>query len=245
MRKTSAVAGELVEDLEALGRREVEGQAALAPVGVLEQGVDVAGDRHTPVEARPRMASPRSIGLDLDDLGAPVGQQRRGRRHERVLGHLEDADALHHCGHGFPPSDPVRPGGGTGGPPDLTLTSTSTRAPRDLAAPARGVRRGLARRGATSTTTLPTASPSATWRRAAAASARSKVAPMSGHGPPVGQQVEQLALVARHLVGLVRREVAELEAEDVDPLQQHQVQGDAWDRARGVADRHEAAAPVQ
>ena len=37
--------GELVEDVEALGGGEVEGQAALAPVGVLEQGVHVAADR--------------------------------------------------------------------------------------------------------------------------------------------------------------------------------------------------------
>ena len=34
--------GELVEDVEALGGGEVEGQAALAPVGVLQQGVHVA-----------------------------------------------------------------------------------------------------------------------------------------------------------------------------------------------------------
>ena len=41
--------------------------------------------------------------LDLDHLGAPVGEQRRGGGHEGVLGHLEDADALHDCGHRSPP----------------------------------------------------------------------------------------------------------------------------------------------
>jgi hypothetical protein len=49
------------------------------------------------------MAAPLDV-LDLDDLGAPVGQQRRRRGHEGVLGHLEDADALHDLCHG-PPSD--------------------------------------------------------------------------------------------------------------------------------------------
>src|SRR5205085_7893891 len=32
--------------------------------------------------------------LDLDDVGAPVGEERGRGRHESVLGHLEDADAL-------------------------------------------------------------------------------------------------------------------------------------------------------
>ena len=37
--------------------------------------------------------------LDLDDVGAPVGQDRAGRGHERELRHLEDPDALHHLDH--------------------------------------------------------------------------------------------------------------------------------------------------
>ena len=47
--------------------------------------------------------------LDLDDLGAPVGEEGGGRRHEGVLGDLEDADTLHHGGH---PADhsSARPG---------------------------------------------------------------------------------------------------------------------------------------
>ena len=49
------------------------------------------------------MASPALDVLDLDDLGAPVGQQRRRGRHEGVLGDLEDADALEDCGHGRAP----------------------------------------------------------------------------------------------------------------------------------------------
>lgn len=45
--------------------------------------------------------------LDLDDLCAPVGQQRGGGRDERVLGHFEDAHALHDGGHGHLRSDLV------------------------------------------------------------------------------------------------------------------------------------------
>ena len=40
--------------------------------------------------------------LDLDDLGAPVGQQGGSRRDEGVLGDLENADTPHHCGHVSP-----------------------------------------------------------------------------------------------------------------------------------------------
>ena len=52
--------------------------------------------------------------LDLDDLGAPVGEQRRRRGHEGVLGDLEDADALQHCGHGWSSEAVVRPKFGHG-----------------------------------------------------------------------------------------------------------------------------------
>jgi len=89
---------QLVEDVEALGRAEVERHAALAAVRVFQERVHVAADGD---DARRRQAAHGVAalgGLHLDHLGAPVGQQRRGRRHERVLCNLEDADALHHCG---------------------------------------------------------------------------------------------------------------------------------------------------
>ena len=37
--------------------------------------------------------------LDLDDLGTPVGEQRRRRGHEGVLGDLEDPHPFHDGGH--------------------------------------------------------------------------------------------------------------------------------------------------
>ena len=45
-------------------------------------------------EAALRVAAHRM--LDLDDVRAPVGEDRAGRRHERELRNLEDANALHH-----------------------------------------------------------------------------------------------------------------------------------------------------
>ena len=46
--------------------------------------------------------------LDLDDLGAPGGEQGRRGRHERVLGDLEDADAFQDCGHELQPLHGMR-----------------------------------------------------------------------------------------------------------------------------------------
>src|SRR4051794_17682593 len=56
------------------------------------------------------------------------------------------------------------------------------------------------------------------------------------------EQLEELLLVASVLVRLVRRERRELEAEQLDSLEQHEVQWDPRDDAGGVTDRHEPAA---
>ena len=53
--------GQLVDDLDPLGRREIDADALLAAVGVLQEDMDVTAHlAMTPLEARPRMASPRS-----------------------------------------------------------------------------------------------------------------------------------------------------------------------------------------
>ena len=89
-----------VEDVEAVLGVEVERQALLPAVRVLEQHVDLGAHDGEPArcQATHRVAS--LDVLDLDHLGSPVGEERRCSRHERVLGHFEDADSLHDCGHG-------------------------------------------------------------------------------------------------------------------------------------------------
>ncbi len=93
---------ELGEDLETLVGREVEREALLPPVGVLEQRMHVGGNR----DGSRRRETAHGVAaldvLDLDHLGTPVGQQRRRRGHERVLRHFQDAHAFHHCSHRSP-----------------------------------------------------------------------------------------------------------------------------------------------
>ena len=100
---------------------QVEGQAPLAPVGVLEEDVDVVGyDVEAGRGQAPHGVAPLDV-LDLDDLGAPVRQQGRGGRHEGVLGDLEDPDTLHDLAHrwtprpfGVVPAAACRPADGAG-----------------------------------------------------------------------------------------------------------------------------------
>ncbi|GBD13995.1 hypothetical protein HRbin24_02044 [bacterium HR24] len=91
---------ELPGDLPAFFRLQVQGHAALAPVVLLEGRVE--GGRHAQgagEEATERVA----VGwLQLDDVGAPVGQDGgagRPRHPERQLDHL---DAFQRTGHGSP-----------------------------------------------------------------------------------------------------------------------------------------------
>ena len=93
---------ELGEDVETFVGREVEREALLAPVGVLEQRMDVGRnvDDSAGCETAHRVAA--LDVLDLDHLGAPIGQQRGGRGHERVLRDLEHAYAVHDCSHRSP-----------------------------------------------------------------------------------------------------------------------------------------------
>jgi hypothetical protein len=70
--------------------------ALLAAVGVLEQRVHVGRDVDG---ARGRQPPHRVAALDvfdLDHLCAPVGEEGGRRRHEGVLGDLEDPDTVHH-----------------------------------------------------------------------------------------------------------------------------------------------------
>ena len=87
--------GQAVDQVEALRRADVDADALLAPVGVLEQHVDGAhGGHDTAGGQSTHGVAPLGV-LDLDDLGTPVGQDGGRGRHEGVLGDLEDANTLH------------------------------------------------------------------------------------------------------------------------------------------------------
>ena len=76
-------------------RADVDADALLAPVGVLEQHVHCAHGGHDAAGGEPAHGVAALGVLDLDDLGAPVGQDGGCGRHEGVLGDLEDANTLH------------------------------------------------------------------------------------------------------------------------------------------------------
>ena len=99
--------GEPVEDVAAFVLVEVEREAELAPVGVLEDGRHLAGEhRHA---GRRQAAGGVAAGdvLDLDDLGAPVAEDGRRGRARRC--------GRRGRGCGFPPSGGACSCGGPSG----------------------------------------------------------------------------------------------------------------------------------
>ena len=90
--------GQPVDELEARVGFDVDPDALLAPVGVLEQDVHVAQHRHDAARGQAPHGVTTLGVLDLDDLGTPVGQDGGGGRHEGVLGDLKDADTFHDVG---------------------------------------------------------------------------------------------------------------------------------------------------
>ena len=130
--------GQAVEDGKALRRGQVEAEAPLAPVRVLQQHVDVGGDQGDAGRGEPPHGVAPLDVLDLDDLGPEVGQGRRGRRDEGVLGHFQDPHALEHCGHRQPPLrlriGPVNnpsPFDGTRAPPAASRSRAARQVPDD------------------------------------------------------------------------------------------------------------------
>ena len=84
-----------VEDVDSVPGREVEAQALLSPIGVLEEDVDVAAQRHCATGGQASHGVAPLDVLDLDYLRSQVGEKGGRSRYERVLRHLEDAHALH------------------------------------------------------------------------------------------------------------------------------------------------------
>ncbi len=100
VRNTSDVAASRYRMSRPGRTREVESETLLAPVRVLDAArAPARRGRRGRCSASRASASPRSDVLDLDHFRTPVGEDRRRRRHEGVLGDLEDADALHHIAH--------------------------------------------------------------------------------------------------------------------------------------------------
>ena len=87
---------EPLSELDAALGREVEGDAALAPVVELEHGVDVQVAAEHPLEPTGRVATGR---LDLHDVGAPVRQDPRGAGTGHPDPELDDPYALEGAGH--------------------------------------------------------------------------------------------------------------------------------------------------
>ena len=88
--------GDLVEDFLAAGCGHVDADAALAAVGMLDQRVPVRIQLEAAHVDEAALGVAAHRVLDLDDVRAPVGEDRSGRRNERELRNLEDANALHH-----------------------------------------------------------------------------------------------------------------------------------------------------
>ncbi len=87
--------GQPVDEVEALLGADVDADALLAPIGVLQQHVHGAHRRHDAAGGQSAHGVTAFGVLDLDHLGTPVRQDGRGGRHEGVLGHLEDANTFH------------------------------------------------------------------------------------------------------------------------------------------------------
>ena len=80
----------------------------------------------------PRRVAPGDV-LDLDDLGAPVAQDRRGGGDEGVVRQVEDADSLHRAMAAHAVAGYRRPSAGAHGSVPLNVVDTDLRDASDAA----------------------------------------------------------------------------------------------------------------
>ena len=92
------VLAELHEHRVGCGILECQPDAPLAAVGVLHDGSEGA---FVGLGSHPSLSVTRYRVLDLDDVGAPVGQHGPSGRSEGELGYLHHLDALHRLIHGL------------------------------------------------------------------------------------------------------------------------------------------------
>ena len=95
---------DLVQDFLAARRRYVDADASFTSIGVLDQWVPIR------VELEAAHVDEAALGvtaywvLHLDDVCAPVGEDRPRRRHERELRDFENPNARHHLDQVSPPA---------------------------------------------------------------------------------------------------------------------------------------------
>ena len=98
------------QDVATLGGVDVEPERPLAAVADLEEvGDALDARRHPPRRDLPDRVAPRRV-LDLEHLGAPVGEDGGRRRDEHEARHLEHTDAVQRTWHSTPPSRHSDPG---------------------------------------------------------------------------------------------------------------------------------------
>ncbi len=100
--------GDLVEHLLAARSGDVDPDAALAAVRMLDQRMPLRVQREAAHVDEAALGVATHRVLHLDDVGAPVGEDRSCRGNEGELRNLEDAHALHHLDQISPPGSYVR-----------------------------------------------------------------------------------------------------------------------------------------
>src|SRR5690606_13830686 len=89
--------------LPAAGRGHVQPHALLTAVGNLDHVVHPTAAGHQPGADQPALRVPGLGMLDLDDLGAPLGQDGAGHRHVRPGRDLDDLHTVQDGCHAGPP----------------------------------------------------------------------------------------------------------------------------------------------
>jgi hypothetical protein len=104
---------ELADERAALGVRQVDGERALAPVVELEGDVGVL---HPVGRAGLAQLAPHAVTaerLDLDDVGAEVGQERAAARCRHPVGDLDHRDVVERARHHAATSEAHRSSSGS------------------------------------------------------------------------------------------------------------------------------------
>ena len=90
---------EPVQDVATFGTGQVQSDRPLTPVVILERPTGATGLQRPAEQA----TGVWRVGvLDLDDVGAPLGEHAAGRGYERPHGQVDHSDAIEHGCHRLP-----------------------------------------------------------------------------------------------------------------------------------------------